>query len=199
MIADHWLELEWKIKGKVDYPDEKLGWSFRAGAKLHDNQYITDVLYVKLFRSNLNAHFPFMSWINNSTFDVSLHFSEVTSHLVRQEYIVGKKYPKLGWTYAPTLDIGVVWTSPEEYAGVLRTSDANTLTFSDAIPANTTFVSVNTPAGWVRTDVVPVGGTGTITFTRTSMAAWPPGPSTSTKARCMSQSSMPTARVNGWN
>lgn len=24
IIDDHWLELEWKIKGKVDYPDEKL-------------------------------------------------------------------------------------------------------------------------------------------------------------------------------
>lgn len=128
MIADHWLELEWKIKGKVDYPDEKLGWSFRVGGKLHDNANITDVLYVNLFRSNLNAHFPFLSWINNSTLEVKLHFSEVSAHLVRQEYIVGKKYPKLGRSYSPTLDIGVVWSSPEEYSGILRTGDVNTLT-----------------------------------------------------------------------
>ena len=128
MIDDHWLELEWKIKGNVDYPDEKLGWSFRVGGKLHDNKYITDVIYVSVFRSNLNAHFPFLSWISNSTLEVKLHFSEATTHLVRQEYVVGKKYPKLGQSYTPTLDVGVVWSSPEEYSGLLRTTDVNTLT-----------------------------------------------------------------------
>lgn len=135
LIDDHWLEVEWKIKGKVDYPDEKLGWSFRIGGKYHDNPNITDVIYVSLFRSNLNAHYPFLSWINNSTLDVKLHFSETNSHLVRQEYIVGKKYPKLGWTYTPTLDIGVVWSSPEEYSGVLRTSGAEiwTLVFRPSV------------------------------------------------------------------
>lgn len=128
LLDDHWLEVEWKIKGKVDYPDEKLGWSFRVGGKFHDNRDISDVLYVNVFRSNLNAHFPFASWINNSTLDVKLHFSEVNAHLVRQEYIVGKKYPKLGWSYTPTLDVGVVWSSPEEYTGILRTTNVNTVT-----------------------------------------------------------------------
>ena len=45
-------------------------------------------------------------------------------------------------------------------------SDAQNATLSDAVPANTTFVSVTTPAGWTRTDAVPAGGTGTITFTK---------------------------------
>lgn len=128
LIDDHWLEVEWKIKGKVDYPDEKLGWSFRVGGKFHDNPNITDVVYVNLFRSNLNAHFPFLSWISNSTLEVKLFFSEATAHLVRQEYVVGKKYPKIGWSYTPTLDVGVVWSSPEEYSGILRTNDSNTVT-----------------------------------------------------------------------
>lgn len=128
MIDDHWLEVEWKIKGKVDYPDEKLDWSFRVGTKLHDNKFITDVIYVDLLRSNLNANIPFLSWINNSAFDIKLHFSEVTSHLIRQEYVLGKKYPKQGWKATPTLDMGVVWSSPEEYSGILRTTDHNTLT-----------------------------------------------------------------------
>jgi hypothetical protein len=128
LIDDRWLELEWKIKGKVDYPDEKLGWSFRVGGKWHENKNITDVVYVSVFRSNLNAHFPFLSWINNSTVDFKLHFSEATGHLVRQEYIFGKKYPKIGWTYTPTLDVGVVWSSAEEYVGALRTTGADTYT-----------------------------------------------------------------------
>jgi uncharacterized repeat protein (TIGR01451 family) len=50
-------------------------------------------------------------------------------------------------------------------------SDAQSLSLSDAVPANTTLFSVTTPASWTRTDAVPAGGTGTITFTRTSLAA----------------------------
>ncbi|HEX9636809.1 MAG TPA: DUF11 domain-containing protein [Acidobacteriota bacterium] len=41
---------------------------------------------------------------------------------------------------------------------------------SDAIPSGTTFVSATTPMGWTRTDSVPVGGTGTLTFTNPSLA-----------------------------
>jgi hypothetical protein len=128
MIDDHWLEVEWKIKGKVDYPDEKLGWSFRVGGKFHDNTDITNELYVNVYRSNLNVRFPFLSWISNSAFDVKLFFSEKNARLLRQQYIVGKKYPKAGWKYTPTLDIGVVWSSPDEYSGILHTSNLDTVT-----------------------------------------------------------------------
>jgi uncharacterized repeat protein (TIGR01451 family) len=50
-------------------------------------------------------------------------------------------------------------------------SDAQSLSLSDAIPANTTFVSTTTPSGWTRTDAVAAGGTGTLTFTRATQAA----------------------------
>jgi uncharacterized repeat protein (TIGR01451 family) len=50
-------------------------------------------------------------------------------------------------------------------------SDAQSLSLSDAVPANTTLVSITTPAGWTRTDAVPAGGTGTLTFTRPTLAA----------------------------
>lgn len=53
-------------------------------------------------------------------------------------------------------------------------SDAVNLSFVDAVPAGTTFVSVTTPAGWTRTDAVPAGGTGNITFTAASLAAGAP-------------------------
>jgi hypothetical protein len=127
-IDDHWLEVEWKIKGKVNYPDEKLQWSFRVGGKFHDNINIMDEIYVNIIRDNLNAHFPFLSWINNSSLDVKLFFSETDARLLRQEYVFGKKYPKAGWKYAPTLDIGVIWASAEEYSGILRTTTLDTVT-----------------------------------------------------------------------
>jgi CSLREA domain-containing protein/uncharacterized repeat protein (TIGR01451 family) len=45
---------------------------------------------------------------------------------------------------------------------------AQNVTVSDSTPTNTTLVSVTTPAGWMRTDSVPVGGTGAITFSKTA-------------------------------
>jgi uncharacterized repeat protein (TIGR01451 family) len=50
-------------------------------------------------------------------------------------------------------------------------SDAQSLSLSDAVPANTTLVSVTTPAGWARTDAVPAGGTGTLSFTTPTLLA----------------------------
>jgi uncharacterized repeat protein (TIGR01451 family) len=42
---------------------------------------------------------------------------------------------------------------------------------TDTIPANTTFVSATLPAGWSRADSVVAGGTGTLMFTKASVAA----------------------------
>ncbi|MBI1918453.1 MAG: DUF4394 domain-containing protein, partial [Planctomycetes bacterium] len=50
-------------------------------------------------------------------------------------------------------------------------SDAQNVVLSDAVPANTTFVSFTTAAGFIRTDSTPVGGTGTITATAATLAA----------------------------
>jgi uncharacterized repeat protein (TIGR01451 family) len=47
---------------------------------------------------------------------------------------------------------------------------ATSAMLSDAVPAGTTLASVTTPAGWSRTDAVPAGGTGTITFTKATVA-----------------------------
>src|SRR6185295_7286552 len=47
---------------------------------------------------------------------------------------------------------------------------ANNVTMNDPIPANTTFVSTTTPAGWTRNDSTAVGGTGTLMFSKPTMA-----------------------------
>ena len=48
-------------------------------------------------------------------------------------------------------------------------SDASGVSVSDTLPANTTFVSATAPAGWSATTPA-VGGTGTITFTKSAMS-----------------------------
>ncbi len=127
-IDDIWHELEWKIKGKLDYPDEKMSWSFRVGGKFHNNPDITDVVYVGLFRSNLDHRSEFLPWFMNSTLDLKAMFSQHSGKNVRNEFVIGKKFPVDSLSFTPTLDIGLVWDSPEEYSGTLRDRNNSTVT-----------------------------------------------------------------------
>ncbi|MCY2989816.1 MAG: hypothetical protein NTY19_18380 [Planctomycetota bacterium] len=52
----------------------------------------------------------------------------------------------------------------------LGPSDAQNALLSDAVPANTTFVSATFPADWTQTDAVSVGSAGTLTFTNPLVA-----------------------------
>lgn len=128
LISDDWYELEWKVKGKLNYPNEKMNWSFRVGLTYHSNPDITDVKYFNIHRSNLDHREPFLRWLKNSAFDLKVQLSQHGSHMVRSEFIFGKKYPIAGKSYSPTLDIGLVWESPQEYAGSLRDRSNSTLT-----------------------------------------------------------------------
>ena len=128
LVDDNWYELEWKIKGKLDYPDEKMSWSFRLGGKFNSNPDITDVFYFSIHRSNLDYRAPFLQWLKNSAVDVKIQFSQHGGRVVREEFIIGKKYPIEGKNYSATLDGGFVWESASEYVGALRDRDNSKLT-----------------------------------------------------------------------
>lgn len=128
LIDDKWYELEWKIKGKLDYPDEKMSWSFRLGGKFNSNPDITDVFYFSIHRSNLDHRAPFLQWLKNSSVDIKVQFSQHGGQIVREEFIIGKKYPVGGKSYSATLDVGFVWESPDEYTGALRNRSRSLLT-----------------------------------------------------------------------
>ena len=103
-------------------------WSFRVGGKFHDNPEITNVMYLAVSRSNLNLNYPFLSWINNAVIDMKMHFSQIDGQMVRAEGIVGKKYPMENKKYTPSLGVGVVWSSPNEYSGELLSRDKSLMT-----------------------------------------------------------------------
>jgi hypothetical protein len=128
LVADDWYEFEWKIKGKLDYVEEKLSWSFRAGGRYNSNKDVNNVTYISLHRSNLDFRFSLLEWLENANYDLRMHFLQHGGQLVRLELIAGKKMPVQGWSYTPTLDIGFVWTSPNEYAGALRDAQGNRTT-----------------------------------------------------------------------
>jgi hypothetical protein len=129
LIDDHWYELEWKIKGKINYPDQKLDWSFRVGGKFNANPYVTDVVYFGIHRSNLDYHAPFLSQLKNVSVDVKVQMAQRGGQIVRSEFFLGKKYPVTEKGFSPTLDIGFIWESPNEYSGALRDRNRSTLTF----------------------------------------------------------------------
>jgi hypothetical protein len=129
LIDDPSWEAEWKLKGERNFTDDKLSWSFRVGAKIHENPDIANVAYLGLRRSDLDFNSPVLSWLKNSSFEFRWDFSLNDGNIVRQEYIVGKKYPFKSPHVALKLDFGLVWQSFLNYAGPLRDVDHHSYTF----------------------------------------------------------------------
>jgi len=129
LVADDWAELEWKIKGRLDYPGRKLSWSLRGGAKLHRNPEVNDIYYLAASRNHTEINLPFLGWLENATVDTRLHFLQHGGKAVRAELIAGKKFPTPRLGIVPTLSAGFIWNSPDEYSGLLRNATSNRLTF----------------------------------------------------------------------
>jgi hypothetical protein len=128
LIQDKWYELEWKVKGDLNDKEEKLSWSFRIGGKFNANPDITDVMYFGIHRNNLDFNQPFLSWLQNSDVDVQFSFNQHGGQVVREELVIGKKYPFPKQGFSLTMDVGFIWDSPDEYSGVLRTDNKAQLT-----------------------------------------------------------------------
>lgn len=120
LVPDHNLESEWKLKGDRIFADEKLSWSFRVGAKTHENKDISNTVYLGFRRSNLDFSADFLSFLDNSTIDFRWDFSIKDGRPLRQEYVIGKKIPISRWRVAMKLDVGFIWEDPETYSGKLR-------------------------------------------------------------------------------
>jgi len=123
LIPDHSLESEWKLKGDRIFADEKLSWSFRIGAKVHDNPEISNSFYLGFRRSNLDFSGRFLSFLENSSIDFRWDFSTRDGRPLRQEYTLGKKFPIAKWRVALKLDAGVIWEDKAQYSGRLRDSN----------------------------------------------------------------------------
>jgi hypothetical protein len=123
LIPDHNVEIEWKMKGERIYKDDKLSWSFRLGSKLHENPDITNTLYFGIRRSNLDFSADFLSFVNNSSIDFRWDFSAKDGRPLRQEYVIGKKFPIKRWGVALKMDVGLIWEDSARYTGALRDKD----------------------------------------------------------------------------
>lgn len=128
LIPDHNVEIEWKMKGERLFKEERLSWSFRLGSKIHENPNIMNTVYLGFRRSNLDFSADFLSFLNNSSIDFRWDFSAKDGHFMRQEYVIGKKFPIKPWGVALKMDVGVIWEDPAKYSGTLRDRDFQNVT-----------------------------------------------------------------------
>ena len=92
LIDDHWYEIEWKIKGDLDFKNKILSWSFRIGSKQHEHDNIQDVVYLSFRRNHFNNSKDNWSWINNSDLEYTIELHNETGDLVQQQILVTKKW-----------------------------------------------------------------------------------------------------------
>lgn len=119
LIADDWLEAEWKMKGERVFKEDRLDWSFRAGGRYNGNRDIADTLHLGIRRSNLDFKAPFLSWLDNSRLDLLTELAVDGLTLLRQEVIFGKRYPLESRLYALELDFGLIYERASKYSGEL--------------------------------------------------------------------------------
>jgi hypothetical protein len=121
LIRDTSYELEWKIKGDRKFSTHKLSWSFRVGAKLHDNQEIKDAVYLAMRRSRLDFEETGSLW-KNSGFEYIFDVEKDTLKPLRHYITVDRKWPwkERGMGFA--LVAGFIWEAESKYTGSLADS-----------------------------------------------------------------------------
>lgn len=138
LVHDRWYEFEWKMKGDRRSPIKKMSWSYRIGAKLHENHFITDILYLSIRRSRLDYKPEGPSLLNNSGFEYTIDMNRQTFDPVRHYFYVDKKWPFENHKAAFALAAGFVWESAEKYTGPLA-EGRNTSNFQIILRPNVEF------------------------------------------------------------
>jgi len=118
LFEDHWVELEWKIKGDQIFTLQKLRWDYKIGVKLHNNPYISDVAFIGVKRNRLDFTASAWSILANSGFEYRIDFKTSNLKPVRQYFEVNKKWPVMT-RIALTLAVGFLWEAESLYSGPL--------------------------------------------------------------------------------
>lgn len=121
LIDDNWVEAEWKIKGDQDFDNKTLSWSFRVGAKIHNNDNISDVIYFALRRNHLDTQSTRLSWFDNSDIEYKIAINKDDYSLVEQSLFLNKKWPA-PFRQKSAFELGVGFIlERNKYTGALQT------------------------------------------------------------------------------
>lgn len=121
LVHDNWREFELKLKGDRKSYVKKLNWSFRVGAKFHENPDITDIMYLSLRRSRVDYKPSGSSIFNNSGFEYTYDMDMRRFDSIRNYFFVDKKWPSEKRRMAFDMAVGFVWESAKKYSGALST------------------------------------------------------------------------------
>lgn len=128
LIDDDWWEFEWKLKGERAFEDENLTWSFFVGTKSHGNPDIADTFYIGGRRTNLDYKASWLGWLENSSFEWKTELAQENFAFLRQDLVVGKRYPMKDKKWALSLDVGLVYEKDRKYTGALYDPTADNIT-----------------------------------------------------------------------
>ncbi|MBU0485763.1 MAG: hypothetical protein KKB30_14760 [Proteobacteria bacterium] len=123
LIADDWLEMEWKVKGDRNFLLHKLNWSYRVGVKLHSNNEITDIAYLSMRRSRIDYQASRASIIRNSGIEYKLDMELSTMQPVRHYLLIEKKIPWRKKKITTSIGLGFIWEGGRKYTGKLANKD----------------------------------------------------------------------------
>jgi len=93
VIDDNWFELEWKLKGDRRIGNIYHSFSFRVGAKSHDNENIVSSYYFGIRRELFNSEVKKYKLFDNIGVDFRLDYSRKTNKLIQSEIFIDKHWP----------------------------------------------------------------------------------------------------------
>jgi len=123
---DKWVNVEFKLKGTREKENSDLDWSFRVGAKIHDNPNFADTIFIGARRSSINYDRGVWSLSYNNAFSTLFAVSADTFELTDAEIILEKKWPiKSSRKVSFGLGLGYLYNSGQKYRGELRDEGIN--------------------------------------------------------------------------
>lgn len=119
LVDDNWYEAEWKLKGDRRLDPIYHSFSFRTGAKVHDNPDIADAYYIGLRRELFNSTVQDYKLLDNIGIDLRMDFSTESSEVVESTFLVEKRWPFSEKAFSFTIGMRYIG---EKYSGSLADS-----------------------------------------------------------------------------
>ena len=122
---DKWANFEFKLKGTREKENRDLDWSFRIGARVHNNSDFVDTVYVGARRSSIDYDKSIYSFLYNSSFTTMFAFRSDNLDMTEAEIVFGKFIPTKYEGLSVGLEAGYLYTSNYKYEGSLREDGIN--------------------------------------------------------------------------
>ena len=119
LIPDHWVEMEWKIKGRRETDAQSLSWSVRGGAKFHSNTEISDTVMLGIRRNRIDFTKSEDALMRDFGFEYRIDFLQANLQPSRQLFVVDKHWPLDHGKLAVSLGLGAIGQGEDRYLGTL--------------------------------------------------------------------------------